>query len=45
MSKKKGRCFVVFHMELAVLRIPVGLGEVVALLNIASAFGLLERKV
>ncbi len=42
---KKGRCFVVFHIESAALRIPIGLGEVVALLNIAIAFGLLERKV
>jgi hypothetical protein len=31
MSKEKARCLVVFQIELAVLRIPIGLGEVVAL--------------
>ncbi len=35
----------VFHIESAVLRIPIGLGEVVALLNIESALGQLDKRV
>ena len=34
---KKGRCFVDVHIALVVRRSPIGLGEVVARLNIVSA--------
>ena len=42
---KKGRCFVDVHNESAVRRSPIGLGEVVARLNMASALGRSERNV
>jgi hypothetical protein len=42
---KKGRCLVDFHTESAVRKIPIGLGEVVARLNMLSALGRLERNV
>jgi hypothetical protein len=42
---KKGHCFVDFHIALAVQRSPIGLGEVVAHLNIMSALGRSERNV
>ena len=42
---KEGHCFVAFVIESAVLRILIGLGEVVAHLNIMKAFGWFDKKV